>query len=361
MRKTLQNSWIDDIIRQNNKVKTMFLKTFLLLFIIFSCISFFIYGEAIGRIVRLSGAVKIDAFGKEAFIDALDGDLLYTNTVLYFSAGCNAIILLREKRLTIISTSLSPLTVRYEENTPIVFSHYYIKVKDLLKIYPRYSEKTNYFPGSIWQIVSEVIRNLFDNVSDEDNYSTKEHPPEKDIDWMIDMDAYKLKKAWDRFRNQDFENMLLALLSIEDPVKLEFPCGGLEFLIGVCYLKSGEYEKAKEQFIISEQVVKLKEKEYQLSYFYHPLLYLSGVLSYITGDYIMACSYLQSYLEYAEPGNIEISISAYSLFIDACILLDYLEKAEKVLTKTIAVCTNDLLKKELEKLLAYLYSYEANS
>lgn len=338
----------------------MFWKTFLLLFVILFCISFFIFGKEVGKIERLSGGVKIDAFGNDRFIEAVTGDILYTNTVLHFPEGSDAVILLREWRFEIISSSSSRLTVLDKENLPLFFIDRHIAIGDLLLITPDNKEMPNRYLIPVWQIVNEVIRNLFNNISIE-YYRTREQPPYKDWDWMVDENTYKFKIVRDRFRDQDYEGALLLLLRIENPDKLELPCGAFEFLLGICYLKLEEYEKAKEQFSISEQVVKQREMEYQLSYFYDPLLYLSGILSYRTGDYMKASAYLQSYVENTRSENIEISIAVYSLFIDACIQTDRHEKAEEILTKAIAGCTNDLLKKELEKLLAYLYSYEANS
>lgn len=337
----------------------MFRKILFMLFILSFIKQPFIFGEAIGKIEKMTGDVKIDAFGKDSFIDALNGDILYINTVLYFPAGSDAIVLIRDKRLKIISTSLDSLEVRYEENHSILFSHNYIVIGDLFILIPEKRKKPDHFLIPIWEMLNEITSNLFNNINVR-KYSTRELTPEKDVIWVTDMDFDVLIIAWGQFKDENYESALATLMGIEEPDDLSLPGGGVEFLRGVCYLKLQDYEQAKEQFTISEQNIRLYEVDYYLFYFYHPLLYLIGTLSYFSADYTNAITYFMLYLECTEMDNVEISISACSLFTEACIRTGCHEKAGEFLKKVIAGCTNDPLKKKLKILLTDLYSYEAN-
>jgi len=60
--------------------------------------SLFSQNTAVGKVVSFSGTVLIDAFGKGAFITPLQGDVLYSTTVIKTGADGNAVLDLQGKR-----------------------------------------------------------------------------------------------------------------------------------------------------------------------------------------------------------------------------------------------------------------------
>ena len=112
--------------------KSVCWKTVLLVLFLFSLVSAFVSGEILGKINTLYGDVKIDAFGINSYLDAIIGDILYNNTVLYFPAGSKAIILLRNKLFNIIATKNNQIIIRYKENQSQILSHHYVAIFDLL-------------------------------------------------------------------------------------------------------------------------------------------------------------------------------------------------------------------------------------
>ena len=185
---------------------------------------------SVGRIQEVRGTVRIDAFGKGAFIEAIEGDLLYEASVIVVDRNGGAVIVVGDEETRIPAGS----TVHVGEVQTVR------KRRGLFA----WARSVGRFVGSIIRTKNEdeeevALGSRAAQASDESD----------DFSWVEeeDEDEQRYAKARQHIEAGEFEVALETFFEIEYDETDTYLPADLAFWTGLCYFQLGAFREAEAQ------------------------------------------------------------------------------------------------------------------
>ncbi|MBN1698012.1 MAG: tetratricopeptide repeat protein [Spirochaetales bacterium] len=299
---------------------------FLLLFIIISSIA---RGDdaSVGNVISYSGDVRIDSFGNGSFIEVVEGEYLYKNSVIKTGDDGRATITVMEVTKEIPSSSE-------------------LSIEKIISLETRKKE-SDWF-RSLMELIQEASNSLFTDEEDVDLASRGD----LFINHERDLFTYETEEDL----NPDYSSELIMLLDIPAGNVSGYLPGELELKKGFCYFGLGNYEDALRHFIDSKHIIEKDIKKRGTPPYFHDTLDLMlGLSHYYLAEYPDAIPLFRRLLE--ENGIPALTPYISWFLLDALYVSGRLEEA-KTLPESVKTSIKDCRLED--KFLAYLEDVKKN-
>ena len=283
-------------------------RTFLVLLGITMCLLFSHADSDVGKVLSVQGEVRIDAFGKNTFLDALEGDLLYESSVIRTGNNGTAVLLILDKR-----TEIPPGAG--------------IRVVELLETQQR-TRSIGWFQA-LGRFLGDILESA--GGSEEEvalgSRASEGGSEEESVAWVEEMedDDELFLSAQEKIGEQDYSGALADLLQIESEESFLYLEADLNFWKGFCYFQMEGYADAREHLARAHGEELFAEYEGEILPINRVLPFQLGASLYILGNEEESISYLEEVI--AEKAKDEYTFYSFLLLIPILVATGQEEKA----------------------------------